>query len=130
MKHDSVLYIGTQAAQAAYYNRKHPFLRKGVFCCTDVHLPGLEPGTTDPKSVMISISLQVQMKTRVKVHFYTNSECSTRKISLTGANIFSILKISLTCQLLLRSTSYVINAKKQCISDTIANNDQQIKYPS
>jgi tRNA nucleotidyltransferase (CCA-adding enzyme) len=28
-------------------------------CFIDVHLPGLEPGTTDPKSVMISISPQV-----------------------------------------------------------------------
>jgi hypothetical protein len=26
-----------------------------------VHLPGLEPRITDPKSVVISISLQVQM---------------------------------------------------------------------
>jgi tRNA nucleotidyltransferase (CCA-adding enzyme) len=31
-----------------------------VFCFALVHLPGLEPGTTDPKSVMISISPQVQ----------------------------------------------------------------------
>ena len=30
-----------------------------VLCFSLVHLPGLEPGTTDPKSVMISISPQV-----------------------------------------------------------------------
>ncbi len=34
--------------------------KNGVLLLSLVHLPGLEPGTTVPKTGMISVSLQVQ----------------------------------------------------------------------
>jgi site-specific DNA recombinase len=47
----------------------------------DVHLPGLEPGTTDPKSVMISISLQVHAHLRTRNH--TLSQAKKQRFSAT-----------------------------------------------
>jgi len=67
---------------------KTPLLR-AVF--SFVHPEGLEPPTTDPKSVMISISLRVQTRKRGEVYFYTKFECSTRKISLTGADVYDFV---------------------------------------